>query len=156
MKLYVNVEKHPREKIVSFLKRCYDEGQYSYNYTFCETYYDVYCTKLQCYKKRRSFDELLTVVKTYYPHASKKHIASQIKKLTKPLSICNKMHLRFLFCPDVQKWVMYESSNNASEYYIYLSNYNNSKSKFEEKGNGERSLKDILTLMGYDETTWFV
>jgi hypothetical protein len=155
MKLYVNVEKEKGEHIIHFLKKCYAEGYDGWQHKFIPTFYDIECTIEQCGRKRRSFDDLMDIVKTYYPKATKKHIAKQIEKLTRYRNLNCKVRLCLLFCPEAKKWIMYETSestnilNYTGTGFRYLNNYNNSKSKMNDKGDGERSYYDILSLMGY-------
>ena len=151
MKLYVKIIKKDNERILRFLQRCYASAHTGWDYKFCETYYDEDCLKEQCDKRRRSFDDLMSIVKTYYPHVSKKHIAKQIEKLTRARAICGKVRLNFLYCPDADRWIMYENSGGDPQYYryLYMNSYGKSFQRFNDVGKGERSLKDILELMGY-------
>lgn len=72
MKIYVNFEKPRTAK--EFLKKFY----YSENGPFLKanaTYKDENCKFLQCPKNRmRSFDDLLVLIKTYYPSYNAKKL----------------------------------------------------------------------------------
>lgn len=155
MKLYVNIQKEKNERIVTFLKRCYAKAHCGWEHKFTETYNNKECSLLQCDKRRRSFDDLLNVVKTYYPKVSDKHIAKQIEKLTKPYSINNKARLHFLYCPEADRWIMYELSAQSFTYlgekYLYMSSYGKSPQKKDCRGVGQRTYTEILALMGYNE-----
>ena len=147
MKLYVDVEKIKGERITTFLKRCYNIKPNSYNIVFTETYFNESCQTRQCKKGNRSFEDLYAVIKTYYPHCTKKHFAKQLEKLFK------ESRLRLLFCPDIQKWVLMNISLFSTEdgQYKYLYDYNSSRLKLDKKGKGEYTYFDILSLMGYSK-----
>jgi hypothetical protein len=155
MKLYVKINKVKNEHIVTFLKRCYSEGFTGYGHKFTTTYSNPECTEIQCVPCRRSFDDLLHVVKTYYPNVSNKHIAKQIEKLTKHNSVNNSVRLNLLFCPHADRWIMYENSNCNIDWKgngnLYMSSYGSSYSERYSRGSGERSYMEILNLMGYTE-----
>lgn len=147
MKLYVKIKKIKGEKITTFLKKCYNIYPNSYDIIFTETYFDITCLNKQCKKGNRSFEDLYSVIKTYYPNCTTKHFAKQIEKLIKTSK------MRLLFCPDIHKWVFMNISTSSTEsnQFKYLYDYFSSRLKLDEKGKGEYSYFDILSLMGYSE-----
>ncbi len=73
MALYVKFEK-PRT-IKEFLIKFYTSKNYDYSdssLAASNTYDDPECKILQCERHARSFDELLEIVKTYYPSTTPK------------------------------------------------------------------------------------
>lgn len=146
MKLYVEIEKIKRERITTFLKKCYN-FENSYNIVFTKTYFDKLTQNQQCKKGNRSFEDLYAVIKTYYPNCTKKHFAKQLERLLK------KSKIRLLFCPDIQKWVFINVLYGTDDKnFKYLYNYNSSHLKLNIKGKGEYTYFDILSLMGYSKT----
>jgi hypothetical protein len=146
MKLYVEKEKIKGERITTFLKRCYDINTTSYFYNFTKTYFDENYQNQQCRRGNRSFEDLYSVIKTYYPNCSKKHFAKQLEKVVKTTK------LRFLFCPDIHKWVlMYIGKDQWDKKYKYLFNYHSSNAKLDKKGKGEYTYYNIMSLMGYSK-----
>lgn len=144
MKLYVDIKKENKERITTFLKKCYNVN--SSNIVFTETYFDELCQNKECKRANRSFEDLYTTIKTYYPYCSKKHFAKQLDKLIQ------KSKLRLLFCPDISKWVLMNISYGTYDNtYKNLYNYTNSKTKLKEKGKGIYSYYDIMLLMGYSK-----
>lgn len=144
MKLYVDIKKENKERITTFLKKCYNIN--SSHIVFTETYFDELCQNKQCKKANRSFEDLYATIKTYYHHCSKKHFAKQLDKLIQ------KSKLKLLFCPDISKWVLMNISYGTHDNtYKNLYNYDNSKSKLKKKGKGKYNYYDIMLLMGYSK-----
>lgn len=146
MKLYVDVERKKGERVTTFLKKCYQMNKVDFK--FKKTYFDINLTKTQCFQANRSFEDLHTVIKTYYPNCSEEHLAKQIEKLLR----YNKK-LKLLYCTDINKWVFMNIiyMSNSSNKYKYLYNYNNSESKLNNKGKGKYSYYDLMGLMGFSE-----
>jgi hypothetical protein len=146
MKLYVETEKIKGERITTFLKKCYNLYPNSYNIVFTRTYFDKLFQNKQCKKGNRSFEDIYAVIKTYYPNCTKKHFANQLEKIIKNSNI------KFLFCPDIQKWVLMNTYQGSSiSNYKYLYDYNSSRLKLNKKGQGEYTYFDIMSLMGYSK-----
>lgn len=147
MKLYVEIEKIKRERITTFLKKCYNIKPNSYDIIFTKTYFDKLLQNKQCKKGNRSFEDLYAVIKNYYPYCTKKHFAKQIEKLIQ------NSRLRLIFCPDIQKWVLLNTATWTQENkeFKYLYDYNSSRLKLGKKGKGEYTYFDILSLMGYSK-----
>lgn len=146
MKLYVDVKKEKRERITTFLKKCYSIETDPFNIVFKKTYFDELCQNQECKKANRSFEDLYTTIKTYYPYCSKKHFGKQLNKLIQTSK------LRLLFCPDISKWVLMNIVyGTIDKNYKNLYNYSNSNKKLKKKGKGEYNYYDIMLLMGYSK-----
>jgi len=145
-KLYVKIERKKGERVITFLKKCYNIGNYVVG--FAGTYCDKELTNFHCKNQaNRSVEDIYSVVKTYYPNYSEKKFIKQLDKL-----LNKNKRLKFLFCPDIQKWVImhgYESID--SDGIKHLNNYSNSKNKRKIRGNGKYCYNDIIELMGYPE-----
>jgi len=150
MKLYIN-KKLPKykEKVFSWLIRLYKNSS-----SFPQTFKDINFQKEQCRKGRsRSFDDLYSLVTTYYPDTTKVELAKYVKLLI--LHIYNNLCL--MYCPDAKAWVIYTnplSRNNNNNYKLnkLVYNYNGYLyKKYKDGCSKETSLYDILLLMGYDE-----
>ena len=144
MKLYVDIKKENKERITTFLKKCYNIN--SSHVVFRKTYFDELCQNKQCKEANRSFEDLYATIKTYYHHCSKKHFAKQLDKLIQ------KSKLRLLFCPEISKWVLMNISYGTQDNtYKNLYNYAQSNKKLKKKGKGEYNYYDIMLLMGYSK-----
>jgi len=69
MKLYINTNKQFND-INELLTFCYPTGDYFREYT----YFDKECTQIQCSASRRSFEDLLSLCKTYFPETTEKDL----------------------------------------------------------------------------------
>jgi hypothetical protein len=82
MAIYVKFaeEQKPRS-INDFLIKFYTQRPSFEQVYAAFTYNDKECTLIQCDKIRRSFDDLLELVKTYYPSTTEKILISKLLKL---------------------------------------------------------------------------
>lgn len=91
-KLYIKFEK-PRT-VLEFLKIFYCIKPSSNIMKAVPTYYDRECTKVQCNKYWRGFDDMFILIKTYYPTISKQKF---LKILLKYYVIHNKKYYSMNF-----------------------------------------------------------
>jgi hypothetical protein len=83
MAIYVNFKK-PRT-INEFLLMFYTQrNNNTHQSTAAITYFNNKCTIVQCDKIRRSFDDLLELVQTYYPSTTPKILIGKLLKLKIP------------------------------------------------------------------------
>ena len=76
MKIYLkNYKKKRGLSVASFLEKLFHK-----EYGFPATYHDKECTKIQCSRgKNRSIDDVMCLIKTYYPSKTYKHIFEQFR-----------------------------------------------------------------------------
>lgn len=68
------------------------------------TYVDKQCTKIDCSRARRSFEDLLCLTKTYFPSATECDLMRALKN----------QNLYFDFCRDIHKIVFVRHTNYRS------------------------------------------
>ena len=144
MKLYVkDVIREPKDTLYTFLNKVLRlNGQYFLKGTINTTYLDPELKKLQCMPgKHRSFDDIVSISKTYF-RVSNKAIAKVIKKL-----LDENDKLCFVLCDSAKKWVL-NRDLSKSDNFKYCAMYNNSPIKTHEYLNGKYSFDDIINLMG--------
>ncbi len=73
------------------------------------TYYDFKCKKIQCLPSRRSFEDMLALVRTYFPNTRETTLAKIIR---------NK-NLNYSYCGDINKIVF----RNGPDYFSYPVEY---------------------------------
>lgn len=144
-KLYVNIEKKKRERITTFLSKCYRIG--GYNVGFSKTYSDKELTQFQCKDSaNRSVEDIYSVVKAYYPKCSEKHFMKQLSKV-----LDKNKRLKLLFCPDIDKWVIIYGYNVIDCLGVrYLYNYSRSALKTNNRGKGKYCYNDLMILMDHN------
>ena len=144
MKLYVkDVIREPKDTLYTFLNKVLRlNGQYFLKGTINTTYLDPELKKLQCIAgKHRSFDDIVSISKTYF-RVSNKAIAKVIKKL-----LDENDKLCFVLCDSAKKWVL-NINLIKTDNFKYCGMYNNSPIKTHEYLNGKYSFDDIINLMG--------
>jgi hypothetical protein len=150
MSLYVKIKKEKYCKITDFITNCFTQ-EVIYGYClFCRTFKDKENNILQNLHGRRSFEIIYEVVKTYYPNCKINHFAKQMKKLFVNGFIFNnkKYYLTLMFCPNVQKWVIFASIQKHKGANIdYLWNYKNSNLKINQSKKGIYSYNQIIKLL---------
>lgn len=145
MKLYVNIKIRKNQKLSTFLKKCYNI-QNGYYIGFIPTYHDPVFKHKQCGQANRSFEDIYSVVTTYYPECTKQLLARELEKIMKLNFI------KLLFCTEVKKWVFMKTSKfTTNSCFKYLFDYKDSKLKLKKKGKGEYTYFNIMKLMGYSE-----
>lgn len=146
MKLYVNIKIRKNQKLSTFLKKCYNLQNNNYFIYFTPTYYDSVFKDKQCGQANRSFEDIYSVVTTYYPECTKQVLAKELEKIIKLNFI------KLLFCTDIKKWVFMKTLKGTIDiYFKYLFDYKESRLKLKKRGNGEYTYFDIMKLMGYSE-----
>lgn len=112
-----------------------------------KTYHDKECTIIQCDSlRRRSFEDIVELCKTYFKNVTDKKIAVELDKLFKEYRLEEK-YFKFLYCPHVAKWVII-CSKKKEDKLRYCYDYQNCTS-YPDKKNFQYSLNDIFDLMGY-------
>ena len=93
----------------------------------CNTYKNKRCTIIQCNGKRRSFEDLYRIVKTYYPSISIKRFHVILKHLH------DNANLNFFYCTDIKNvvFLFYDSEGILSR---------------DKKVNGFYSMNEILEI----------
>jgi hypothetical protein len=161
MKIYLKEFKKTRKstiKDVIYFLLSNDENEIEttiYNNVFVTktTYNNKKCTGLQCISnKRRSFEDIVDLCKTYFHNATDKKIAQELEKFIKEVKTTKNLNCGFLFCPHIDKWVFTPCSNNNVR---YCNNFGNC-STFINKKIHKYSLIDILTLMGYKKSEFYL
>lgn len=91
------------------------EYMYPKNEVYCikHTYFDKNCSERQCSAKRRSIDDIIIIVRTYFPK-------SPIKKILKALEDCN---MSFYFCDTIERIVFHRVSDAHLFYKDAFQNY---------------------------------
>jgi len=86
MKIYFRSRKKPENMtgIKELLQNGYS-GKYDGN--FKPTYSDPKCQNQECHPARRSFDDLLTICKTYFPKTTQKELAKTLFELNEEIGL---------------------------------------------------------------------
>lgn len=104
---------------------------------FQNTFLDIECNKLEDKQRRRSFDDLLVVARTYFPETTEEELAQVLTKIPK---------MRALFCRDIEKVVFVRDTD--SKFKIDLNSANSYT-----KGQSKYCANDIYKLAGIEEKT---
>ena len=161
MKIYLKEFKKTRKstiKDVIYFLLSDDENEIKltyYNSVFATktTYNNKECTGLQCISnKRRSFEDIVDLCKTYFHNATDKKIAQELEKFIKEVKTTKNLNCGFLYCPNVSKWVFTPISSNKVR---YCNNYNDCHT-FINKKIHKYSLVNILILMGYEHSEFYL
>jgi len=70
------------------------------------TYLDKECTEVECAANRRSFEDLLTLAKSYFPETTELDL----------MQILLDLKLSFIFCEDIRKIVFSHPEDNYVNY----------------------------------------
>ena len=151
-KIYIDVK--GQKTLRDFILECVNTDKEYELKKFKATYYDKNLSTQQCKKARRSFEDILIIVKTNYrSNVTKKTLAKTLYNLWKDnLLAC-------LFCKDIEKLVFfgYTTGQSYNKYYRlcwddYLPPFMDFKDHdISYKGNSEYSLQDILDLAGFKD-----
>lgn len=144
MKLYCKIErgeKTIKEYLLEFFKAPYLATPHLI--MGHETYFDEALQAQQCHRAHRSFEDLYSLITTYYEDTTKEDLAKILFELNK------EGRLKSGFCGHIYKWVFrgvmiddYVASFNEISYKYYK----------DEKGKGEYTLLDIYRLAGEEFT----
>lgn len=140
MKLYVlDIERTEKDTLYTFLERVLKcQSQWSHGQVNA-TYIDSNFTKIHCEEnKKRSFDDLLLISKTYF-RVSDKTVAKTIFKI-----IDDYPKFLFILCRTANKWIL--NYGMYSSDIEYCGQYNESYKKLDDKAGGKHSFNDILKL----------
>ena len=108
-KLYINEKRNVGEKPINFIIRLYNE-----DYGFPTSYNNKECTDEQCLKgKQRSFNDLYCILKSQYSKLTHKQLIKDLYEIT--LGNPN-----LIYCPDVNKIVLYYSGLSGSKKNFYF------------------------------------
>ena len=134
MAIYVNFKK-PRT-INEFLLTFYTQREGSSQAYAAITYTNKECTYVQCDKIRRSFDDLLEIVQTYYPSTTPELLISRLLKLKIP----NYNSIYLINCEGMRKLrISYYNGGFKSTY---------SKAILVSKYDSKYSWKELLNMIG--------
>lgn len=94
--------------------------------------------------RARSVEDLRVIYNTYKPYTTTTEMLLSIEKFILKPKLAS-----FIFCPSADKWVLYQNTWPSSFYnkYIYMFNYNSSNKKYDYKGSGEYTLREILNYL---------
>lgn len=107
----------------------YPEGSI---YCRVNTYYDKECTNLQGYQRRRSFDDLYVLFKTYFPEITKKEVLELIT-----------IDLHFYFCDYICKIVFHRVDGKPR---AILENFKDTKYIYKYTEN-THTLSDFIDIL---------
>ena len=147
MKIYLkNYKKKRGLSVASFLEELFHK-----EYSFPTTYHDKECTKIQCSRgKNRSIDDVMCLIKTYYPSKTYKHIFEQFRiYLEKVNDVNDDEYLNALIlCYDIGKWVFGYSWSNTDK--LFCGDYRNSSENTDE-GLGKYTYDLFMKKLGYTD-----
>jgi len=144
MKIYFkNIKREPKDTLYTFLYKVLRlNGGYGISCTMYATYLDDKYKLLQCNSgRRRSFDDIVYISKTYF-RVSDKAVAKVVKKI-----LDTNQSSALVLCDNINKWVLYEGLTH-SDNIKYCSRYKKSDERTNDAGVGIYSFDDIITLMG--------
>lgn len=149
MKLYVKGEKRlSNDSLYSFLKRVLNINHEWEKARVNETYFDVEFKVKESKKARRSFDDLVSISKTYF-RVSDKGVARVIIKLLNENSL-----LCLVLCDTAKKWVVHYGLYKSNS-VKYCARYNYGPQKINNCSEGKYSYNDIMVLAGLKEEKEF-
>lgn len=100
------------------------------------TYKDEWYKERQCHQARRSLEDIIEIIQTYYPEVTEREIARWI------IELVNEKNMRCHFCGNVRKFVFI---NDSPVNWDGISIGESSM-----KGDGKYSIQDIFKLAGMD------
>jgi hypothetical protein len=147
MKLYVkNIVREPNDTLYTFLYKVLSlDGNGFGRATVKDTYFDPEFKKQQCIShKYRSFDDIVSISKTYF-RVSDKAVAKVIIKF-----LNNDKNYSLVICDAIDKWVFYYGLTRHTS-SNYCAKYNGGFGKIDTCGVGIYSYNDILVLAGLEK-----
>lgn len=149
MKIYLkNYKKKRGLPVASFLEELFHK-----EYGFPATYFNKECTIKQCSRgKNRSIDDVMCLIKTYYPSKTYKHIFEQFRIYLEKVNDINdedhKYSNALILCNDIEKWVFGYSWRNTDK--LFCGDYMNSSRKTSE-GLGKYTYDIFIKKLGYTD-----
>jgi len=143
MKLYVrDIVRKPKDTLYTFLYKVLQLNTKYSRFSVKDTYFDSEFKEPQCgFEKRRSFDDLVLISKTYF-RVSDKAVAKVIKKI-----LDEDQYSSLVLCDTAKKWVL-NTHITKSDNIKYCAIYHKSDLKTNENWEGKYSFDDIIALMG--------
>ena len=141
-----NYKKKRGLSVASFLEELFHK-----KYGFPTTYHDKECTKIQCSRgKNRSIDDVMCLIKTYYPSKTYKHIFEQFRIYLEKVNDVNddKYLNALILCNDIEKWVFGYSWSNTDK--LFCGDYRHS-SESTDKGLGKYTYDIFMKKLGYTD-----
>ena len=132
--------------MASFLEELFHK-----EYGFPTTYCDKKCTKIQCYRgKNRSIDDVMCLIKTYYPSKTYKHIFEQFRIYLEKVNIDKdgEYSNALILCDDIEKWVFGYRWSYSDK--LFCGDYLNSPRKT-DKGLGKYTYDIFMKKLGYTD-----
>lgn len=97
--------------LIEFLHSLFSEYRYADFYSAVMTFKDKECTKVECRPARRSFQDIVKIVNTYYPNKySLNRIATSLYLMEDFLAF---------YCPDIQKHVFMRDERRSTNKWKY-------------------------------------
>lgn len=147
MKIYLkNYVKKRGLPVASFLEELFHK-----HYGFPTTYSDKECTKIQCSRgKNRSIDDVMCLIKTYYPSKTYKHIFEQFRIYLEKVNIDEdgEYSNALILCNDIEKWVFGYSWANTDK--LFCGDYRHSSQSTDE-GLGKYTYDIFMKKLGYTD-----
>lgn len=147
MKIYLkNYVKKRGLPVASFLEELFHK-QYGFPATYC----DKECTKIQCSRgKNRSIDDVMCLIKTYYPNKTYKHIFEQFRIYLEKVNNVNddECSNTLILCNDIEKWVFGYRWNCPDK--LFCGDYRNSSEETDE-GLGKYNYDIFMKKLGYTD-----
>jgi len=138
-KIYCKIRR--KRAIKEFIKAIFSFNEFGIKKCI-NTYKDIDCKVQECHPARRSFEDLLAIVKTVYTSVNSKTLASILCELN------DEGFLRCLYCRVVNKTVYYGVLNTKiPEKFGYVYKFLG-KEFYNKKGKSKYSLNDVLKLAG--------
>lgn len=103
---------------------------------FVPTFFDKECTKAECYAARRSFNDIMSIVKVHFPKTTSEGLAHRLLRMVKM------KELSCIFCPQINKLVFYKK-DPASD---FTTNPRTLGILFSYKGVDNLSADDLLEM----------
>lgn len=144
MKLYTITKR--QRSIKQFIKELYMFNS-AYDYQCATTYFDKELINREHCPARRSFGDLLTIVKTEYSSVTEKQLATILFQLSE------EQFIRCLYCPDISKIVFYRDQGrniNTGDYKMIFKGYLPPYGNMNHRGVDRYSYMDIIKLAGQE------
>jgi len=132
--IYAKFSKTEYRRVIDLLK----EGFSTDNGNFIRTYNDPECTDQECHAARRSLEDLLSIVRVYFPRCSRQRLCKALYRLKDD----PEMYVYAYKCRTIHK-IVYRANRNMG--FAVERGFNSSVRETDEyKGNGEYSMIEFL------------